>query len=314
MKRAFIGILGTTLLLTAKFTDLSRGQDAIVPRIINGTPTDDFPSVGIVGTEELGGIGTGTLISPRHVLTAAHLADWVESPTGGTFELNGTRYTTSSVFIHEDYNRFSLENDIAIYELREVVDGVQPSPIYTGTPRVGQEVTLVGYGAGGDGNTGQDGAFGVKMVGTNTIDDVTATKIYWLFDSNDESNTAYGDSGGPAFLYVDGEFLVAGVTSAGSTPDSVIGDVAISTRVDAFAEWIDTVVATVDDGTVDDGRSMTARRTMATTTRRAKVTALSVSRGMGRCRATLTRLRAADVPGKGFMLGPVSPLGTDSGP
>ena len=182
-----------------------------------------------------------------------HLADLVESPIGGTFELNGTRYTTLSVFIHEDYNRFTLENDIAIYELREVVDGVQPSPIYTGTPRVGQEVTLVGYGAGGDGNTGQDGTFGVKMVGTTTIDVVTQTKVVWFFDDNDESNTAYGDSGGPAFLYVDGEFLVAGVTSAGSTPDRVIGDVAISTRVDAFTEWIDSVVATVDDGTVDDG-------------------------------------------------------------
>ena len=81
MKRAFIGILGTTLLLTAKFTDLSRGQDAIVPRIINGTPTDDFPSVGIVGTEELGSVGTGTLISPRHVLTACTWRTWSRVPS-----------------------------------------------------------------------------------------------------------------------------------------------------------------------------------------------------------------------------------------
>jgi hypothetical protein len=52
--------------------------------------------------------------------------------------------------------------------------------------------------------------------------------------------------------------FVASVTSGGTEPDSILGDFAFNTRVDAFADWIDLTIAMsdaaspVDDSPADD--------------------------------------------------------------
>lgn len=213
-------------------------------RIINGSVTSDFPSVGLVG-DSSGNFCSGTLIAPQYVLTAAHCAEGVAN-TAGRFRLGTATYSTSQVFVHPNYNSNLIgsdeANDIAIYRLSQPVTNVTPSPIFRGTPLVGQLLTLVGFGGGGTGNTGTDGSFGTKRVGTTPIDQVTTKLIRWNFDNNSEANTAPGDSGGPAFLQVNGVYQVAGVTSGGDREDAGIGDRSFDTRVDAFAAWIDSIV------------------------------------------------------------------------
>lgn len=244
--------LGLSLLMLAPSALHAR---ELVPRIINGVETDQFESVGIVGSRRLGGFCTGTLISPYHVLTAAHCAELIDGPTNGTFEVDGTVYETSQVYIHPDFNRRTLTNDIAILELSEPVLDVLPSPIYRGTPLVNDVLVIVGYGEGGTAASGGDGAFGTKMAGAVTIDEVTETLIIWTFDDESESNTAAGDSGGPGMLEIDGEFYVTSITSAGTEPDAGLGDVAFNTRVDAYAFWIDSIVEAFNDQETgqDDG-------------------------------------------------------------
>jgi V8-like Glu-specific endopeptidase len=218
---------------------------------VNGTPTNGFPSVGMVGSKYYGGwFCSGTLIAPNAVLTAAHCASFL-GDTEGQFKVGGAIYKTSRTFAHPNYDSDAVgevtANDIAVLRLATDVVGVEPSPIYREAPTVGTPLTLVGYGAGGDGSFGHDGTYGVKRVGTTSIDVVKSTLIEWFFTNSGESNTAPGDSGGPAFVSVGGAYHVAGVTSGGYRPDAAFGDQSFDTRVDAYASWIDYLAAPPGD-------------------------------------------------------------------
>ena len=225
-------------------TNVASDTPGVAPRIINGTVTTQFPSVGKVG--DATGYGcSGTLIAPQYVLTAAHCAEGV-SDTGGRFMIGNLEYRTTKVYVHPNYNSNQIgsdaANDIAIFKLDRPVTNVTPTPIYRSNPAVGQMLTLVGFGYGGTGTTGSDGVYGIKRSGTTPIDSVSSTLISWNFDNNSESNTAPGDSGGAAFITVGGVNYLAGVTSGGTLDNAGLGDNSFDTRVDVYAAWIDSIV------------------------------------------------------------------------
>ncbi|MDA0283477.1 MAG: trypsin-like serine protease [Planctomycetota bacterium] len=215
-------------------------------RIINGTATQLFESVGIVG-DASGSNGTGTLIAPQYVLTSAQNVDGLAA-TGARFSVGMQTYSSVAISIHPNYDPLQLgtnaANDIAIVRLDRDVTGVAPSPLFRNAPVVNDQLTIVGFGAGGDGMTGEDGTFGTKRSGITAVDTVTTGLIQWSFDDDTESNIAPGDIGGPNFVQVGTELFLAGVSSFNSQPNAAIGDVASATRVDAYANWIDFVVGT----------------------------------------------------------------------
>ncbi|MGL4463544.1 MAG: trypsin-like serine protease [Planctomycetia bacterium] len=246
-----------------------------VPRIINGQPTADFPAVGIVGSDA-SGFCTGTLISNRHVLTAAHcIAD--ELPNRLRFTVGGRTVGVARTFIFPTFITDRLgedkANDLAIMELATPVNDIAPMPILRTAPSVGQVLTLVGFGATGTPNGGADGSFGNKQVGRTPIDQVTRKLIRWNFNSPSESNTAPGDSGGPAFVDVGGRMFIAGITSGGTIEDASLGDKSYDTRIDVFASWIDRILAGGGQGRDDFGDDFSkATRVAARSNNRLSVT------------------------------------------
>jgi len=235
-------------------------------RIINGEVLgpprggpDPFPSVGIVG-DELGGFCSGTLIGPRQVLTAAHCLDGLD-PRDGRFTVGGDTYLASEIYVHPNYRPWRLgtdaANDIGIMVLERAVEGIAPSRINRRPPRLGQTLILVGYGAGGTGLSGHDYSFGTKRVGRTPLEGISRRILRWRFDNNSESNTAPGDSGGPAFIERNGRYFIAGITSGGTRADAAIGDRSFDTRVDAYRSWIDSILRRSGQSTGNNSNSGT---------------------------------------------------------
>lgn len=228
------------------------------PRIINGTTVavSGWPSVAKLNMDRSDGSfdGSGTLISPTHVLTAAHMvtdaAGTLNIYGTSTVEINGYVYSIAHYAKHPSYAGFAAqaENqfDVAILELSAPVTNASPTPIYRGVPQMGTTVAIVGYGYEGTGATGANGNTpppGYVNYAYTTIDyAVTPTFVKWYFDSASEGNTAQGDSGGPAFIGSGQVYAVAAVTSGGTSATSGYGDLSYSVRVDAVADWIDYMV------------------------------------------------------------------------
>jgi hypothetical protein len=161
------------------------------------------------------------------------------------FQSGDVTVRTAELIEHPQFNSLSLANDIAIMVLEEAIDTIAPSLIHRERPLVGEMLTLVGYGDGGTTfNPVRD--FPTKRVGQTPVETITANQLRWTFNGHGESNTATGDSGGPAFVERDGSLFVAGITSGGDgDPWNRNGDIdhAWETRVDVFASWIDAIVA-----------------------------------------------------------------------
>lgn len=226
-----------------------------------------FPSVGrLTGN---GATGSGVLIGDRWVLTAAHVAAAVTSPS---FEVGGANYSVSTTIVHPDYLSGSFESDLALILLSTAVGNVPPAEIWQysdAISMVGTEASWVGHGFVGSGRTGTVGIVQFRAF-TNVIDvlgnhpdyaGLPLSSFVADFDHPDGStNTtasdpvatqlegalAPGDSGGGVFAEIGGHPYLIGVNSFGSTHDSQpggtngrYGALSGATNLQSFTGWIE---------------------------------------------------------------------------
>jgi hypothetical protein len=264
----FPGLLVSVLLLACA-SDTADSNEANIDssgdEIVGGTTTSAYSYVVAVGNAQ-GAFCSGTVVSKRTVVTAAHCAPGI---TRVFFGPRAARPTASIAVVreiaHPGYDENSMTNDVAVLALASDAP-VQPAPLLreglanNGT-WIGPDFTFVGYGIT-NGTTGA--GFGVKRVVKfpiaavgparvgGTAGTIDATQFYYRTAGK---NTCSGDSGGPAFATKNGVLLLAGVTSYGDGPCRVDG-VQQRTDANAIRSFIQPLIDQIETGNAckSDGR------------------------------------------------------------
>lgn len=224
---------------------------------------------------DLPGEGSGVLIAPQWVVTAAHAVTWQSEINQVT--INGVPRDVERLVIHPGYKKPSQElldralttwdwtlfrvvlsssDDIALLKLAQPVTDVSPVAINKDSTEFGQIVEVMGKGATGNGVTGYEFSSSHRTELRRAFNKVTSADGHWLcyvFDKPPdalplEGGSASGDSGGPVLVHAGKEWLLAGLTSW-SDPQSSIrtpgmyGQITCNVRLSYYKDWIESIIS-----------------------------------------------------------------------
>jgi len=211
-----VGLAALSLLLIAGCAadaseDEASGQSE--DAILGGRVEANYPAVGMLRWATA--FGTGTLISPNVVLTAAHVAAGKPTkflygtPAAGKApqEASLKSVPVAEILIHPCYASPKADPackgeviDVALVRLAQPITDVAPVPVVdrpleylwgTISPYEGDSCTAVGFGAHLDGNKV---SMGTRRSAKSTIDSVDATELVAVWGTGLATG---GDSGGP---------------------------------------------------------------------------------------------------------------------
>lgn len=235
-------------------------------------PEDAFPAL-----VDLPGEGQGTLIAPRWVVTAGHATQGYMLMR---VRIHGKWRKVEHLFLYpgfkKEYSSFTesaedptLENwpalkaklssmyDIALIELAQPVQDVDPVPLYRKSDEQGKVAEIIGKGATGNGKVGEyphSQHRGKLRRAYNRINRAEGQWVDYRFDCGPnalplEGVLGDGDSGGPVLIKSGGQWRLAGVSDWKQWPHGhdnfaagVCGQEFSNSRISYYAAWIDEVI------------------------------------------------------------------------
>ena len=235
--RSALPILLLSLSLPFSFPLQGQSPNPVSEKIVNGLTDNLHPTVGLFNAN--GDECSATLIGCQTVITAAHCictlpngkdvdgatcvtrADLLNPAGKSVFFQHAGIFGVSRVAVDPAYVP-GTKSDVAILHLSAPVTNIAPSPINrTSRPSFGSTGEIVGFGTTLGNNT-QDG---IKRKGNVTIGACqpdSSQFVCWTFNDpqgapGTNSDTCFGDSGGPLFVSLGGQTVLAGVTSGGTS-------------------------------------------------------------------------------------------------
>jgi len=227
--------------------------------IIDGTEDAGDPAVVYIIIDSGKGqfaAATGTVVSPHVVLTAAHVLSVYGTPSFRIFTGPNRKEAGADpnwLYVSEAHGDPGFNgklgtsgHDVAVLILSSPT-AIEPARLNRAQATlawIGNTVRTVGYGINASTDVLADSA-GVRRQGTSTITAVNSTTFS---SSVGGEQPCGGDSGGPAFMNIDGAEVIAGVVSNG---DATCNGVSFA-RVDPSAAFVDQWIAKFDP-TADAG-------------------------------------------------------------
>lgn len=209
----------------------------------------DFPPLATLYT-----VGAhGTLIAPQWVLTAGHTIFCADP--GARIKIGNQWAEIDSRYTHAKFRKRwwnGDKHDISLLKLKSPVQGIKPAKLYSHTDELNQQVWFIGEGGTGNGNSGQtktyrDGKLALRKA-QNAVSSVSDGDIMFTFEKGNaglplEGVSGNGDSGGPAFKIIDGDYYLLGVSSrVGGGSEGKYGVKEIYSRVSYYRQWINQVI------------------------------------------------------------------------